>query len=101
MIARQKNQLRPKNPPPPDGPLGQDDIDALLAEMNGDDAAATEEPAATAESTTPDRPLGQDDIDALLAEMNGEDAAAEEPLRQPNRRHQMGLWGKTISMPSR
>ena len=65
-----EDQMQPENPSQPDGPLGQDDIDALLAEMNGEDAAA-ESPAAAEESAS-DGPLGQDDIDALLAEMSGE-----------------------------
>ena len=58
-------------PAEPEEPLGQDDIDALLAEMNGNDAPVE----AGGGSGRPEGPLGQDDIDSLLAEMNGGEEA--------------------------
>jgi tetratricopeptide (TPR) repeat protein len=56
-----------------EGPLGQDDIDALLAGMGADEAAEAE-PDQTAEPA--DGPLGQDDIDALMAQMEGAEEKA-------------------------
>ena len=44
-----------------DTPMGQDDIDAMLNEANAEDESA---------------PMGQDDIDALLNEANAEDESA-------------------------
>ena len=79
----------------PEGPLGQD-IDALLAEMNGDDAAE-EQPAAEETKAEPEGPLGQDDIDALLAEMNGGIAPAEERRRR-FRRNRKDRLDRMISM---
>lgn len=55
-----------------DGPLGQNDIDAILA---GLEAPAAPSVAATA-ATAFDSPLGQGDIDALLASLAGESPAA-------------------------
>lgn len=73
-----------------DGPMGQDAIDAMLAEMEGNDSPAPAAAATPPPSTAAAKPasgaagLGQDDIDALLAEMNGDDekSAGEGPLGQ-------------------
>ena len=56
----------------------EDDIDALLAEMNGDEGG---EEAPTAEPAAADSPPGEDDIDSLLAEMFGQvnDVAENDP----------------------
>jgi hypothetical protein len=54
----------PAAPAAPSGPLGQDDIDQILANL---DSGAAPAPAAVA----PDAPLGQDGIDALLAGLDG------------------------------
>ena len=58
-------------PATPSGPLGQNDIDAILANLGGDPQPAT--PAAPA--PVPDHgPLGQDGIDALLAGLDANGA---------------------------
>lgn len=63
------------------GPQGQDDIDALLAGMGGDEAEATQD-APVEEEPVVEESAGdaseQDDIDSLLAGMGGDDDAAEE-----------------------
>ena len=63
----------------PSGPLGQNDIDAILAALN---SPAPEVVQAPAEGTS-DSPLGQGDIDALLASMAGESAAAPKEVSKP------------------
>lgn len=56
---------------PASGPLGQDDIDALVNQVAGGAAAAAPAPAPAA----PSGPLGQDDIDALVNAMAAAPAA--------------------------
>lgn len=71
-------QAAPEPTSEPAGPLGQDDIDALLNAMqSGDDAPTEAEGAKEEEAPEPSGPLGQDDIDALLNAMQGDDAPAE------------------------
>ena len=79
---------------PGTGPLGQEDIDALLNELGGDvepEAEAPVEEAAAAPAPEPepaaaadDGPLGQDDIDALLSSMGaGDEPEAAAPAPAP------------------
>ncbi len=60
----------------PSGPLGQNDIDAILAGLE-----ASTSPASTAAEPVTDGPLGQNDIDALLASMGS--VAAETKVAVP------------------
>lgn len=62
----------PESATPSDGPLGQNDIDAILAGLEAPTTPAAQAPAASAT----DFPLGQGDIDALLASLAGESPAA-------------------------
>jgi len=62
-------------PAVPSGPLGQDDIDALINGLGGG-AAPAPAPAPAAEPTGP---LGQDDIDALINGLGGGAAPAPAP----------------------
>jgi hypothetical protein len=68
-------------PVPADRPLGQDEIDALLAQIGGEPPAAAAPPAVPAPATAAEKegPLSQDDIDALLRDLNGPEAAAAPP----------------------
>ncbi|TVR41777.1 MAG: hypothetical protein EA402_12605 [Planctomycetota bacterium] len=67
---------KPSSTPSPEGPLGQDAIDAMLAEMNGEgEADAAPEKTEKTEKPEAEGPLGQDAIDAMLAEMSGEGEA--------------------------
>ena len=59
-------------PAMPSGPLGQNDIDQILASLEGGPTAA---PAAA--NANPDSPLGQDGIDALLAGLGGNGQASK------------------------
>ena len=59
-------------PAAPSGPLGQNDIDAILANLSG-------EPAPAAAAIPDSGPLGQDGIDALLAGLDAPAAAPAPP----------------------
>ncbi|TVR13255.1 MAG: hypothetical protein EA401_07180 [Planctomycetota bacterium] len=63
------------------GDMGQDDIDALVSQMQGEDAPAEEE--APAEGAAEGGDMGQDDIDALVAEMQGDDADGNDDAAAP------------------
>jgi hypothetical protein len=71
--------------PASDAPMGQDDIDALLAQMGEALAPAPVVAAPVAVTAAPagNGQMGQDDIDALLANMTGEPAAVS-PLGKPS-----------------
>lgn len=74
-------QDQSEQPSDPAADMGQDDIDALVAQMQGEDADANASASDAAQSSVSAAPvadgsLGQDDIDALLAEMGGGDDGA-------------------------
>ncbi len=67
---------------PADRALGQDEIDALLAQIGGDPPAAVAPapaPAAVADPASKEGPLSQDDIDVLLRQLNGPEPEASAP----------------------
>ena len=74
----------PESAAPSDGPLGQNDIDAILAGLEAPSTPALHATEAPAASAT-DFPLGQGDIDALLASLAGESPAApaSKPMAKP------------------
>ena len=74
----------------PNKMMSPDDIAALLASMNGDEAPAEEvapepepEPAPAPVDDDPNKMMSPDDIAALLASMNGDAAPAEEVAPEP------------------
>ena len=83
----------PASAPVDDDPnkmMSPDDIAALLASMNGDEAPAEEvapepepEPAPAPVDDDPNKMMSPDDIAALLASMNGDAAPAEEVAPEP------------------
>lgn len=72
----------PEEPEESKGPLGQDAIDALLAQAGAVDPAP-EPPAPEPPAEPPSGPLGQDAIDALLAQAGATDPAPEPAAPEP------------------
>ncbi len=66
-----------------EGPLGQGDIDSLVAAMGAGDEEPAPEPEESAPEPESEGPLGQGDIDSLVAAMGGGDDSAEEPASEP------------------